>query len=202
MGTNKNWNYLLEDGSLVVQASPLGECSRNPSVSVYQLALLWEAVFGFSEVFGRLFQCVCPFHDGRFTSAPVHAMASVQQFLTQNSMTPIPHSPYSCHIALSDLFLVFLDEKIPQREMFHQCERGETNKQTKNGRITKSHRNLWVQKLSSGENVSIGVLNQMESTSKVTEIWTCKNTHKIFYKFQDFLVPASYLHGFNLLSVS
>ena len=36
---------------LVVQASPLGECSRNPSVSVYQLALLWEAVFSFSEYF-------------------------------------------------------------------------------------------------------------------------------------------------------
>ena len=29
----------------------LGECSRSTSVSVYQLALLWEAVFSFSEFF-------------------------------------------------------------------------------------------------------------------------------------------------------
>ena len=32
-------NYLLEGGPRVVQAS-LGECSRNPSVSVYKLVLL------------------------------------------------------------------------------------------------------------------------------------------------------------------
>ena len=51
-GPPKTWNYLLEDGPLVIQASiPLGECSRNPSVSVYQLALLSEAVFGFSVFF-------------------------------------------------------------------------------------------------------------------------------------------------------
>ena len=29
----------------------LGECSRNPSVSVYQLALLWEDAFSLSEYF-------------------------------------------------------------------------------------------------------------------------------------------------------
>ena len=39
--TPPDWNYLLEGGPIVVQASPLGECSRNHlSVSVYQLALL------------------------------------------------------------------------------------------------------------------------------------------------------------------
>ena len=60
------WNYLLEGGLLAVQASPsLGKCSRNPSVSVYQLAMLWEAAFSFSDFFfWRLFQCVCPFHVG------------------------------------------------------------------------------------------------------------------------------------------
>ena len=38
-------------GPLYYRLPPLGECSRNPSVSVYQLALLWEAVLGFSEIF-------------------------------------------------------------------------------------------------------------------------------------------------------
>ena len=47
----KNWNYLLEGGPLVVQASLLAECSRNPPVSVYQLALLWQAGFGLWNVF-------------------------------------------------------------------------------------------------------------------------------------------------------
>ena len=39
-GDPSKWNYLLERGYFVVQASPGIECSRNPYVSVYQLALL------------------------------------------------------------------------------------------------------------------------------------------------------------------
>ena len=38
--SKKKQNYLLKGGPLVLQTSPLGECSGNPSVSVYQLALL------------------------------------------------------------------------------------------------------------------------------------------------------------------
>ena len=50
----------------------LCECSRNPSVSVYQLALLWEAAFGFSEFILKtrsthlpisrwvIYKCTCP----------------------------------------------------------------------------------------------------------------------------------------------
>ena len=34
--------------------------------------------------------------------------------------------------------------------------------------------------LSSGENVSLGVLHQMESTLKVPEIFMCKNKYTIF----------------------
>ena len=30
--------------------------------------------------FKKFFQCVCPFHDGQFTSAPAHTTVSVQQF--------------------------------------------------------------------------------------------------------------------------
>ena len=44
-GAQKIQNCLWEGRPLVVYASPVGECSRNPSVSVYQLALLWEVAF-------------------------------------------------------------------------------------------------------------------------------------------------------------
>ena len=38
-------------GPLQYRLPPLGECSRNPSASVHQLAVLWEAAFGLSEFF-------------------------------------------------------------------------------------------------------------------------------------------------------
>ena len=83
----------MEGGPLVVHTSPLGECSRNPSVSVDQVALRWHAVFGFNEFFWRLFQCLCLFHDGWFMSVPAHMALSVQQFLTQNGTTSVSHPP-------------------------------------------------------------------------------------------------------------
>ena len=43
---------------------------------------------GSVNFFWRLFQCVCPFHDGGFTSAPAHTTLNVQQFLTKNGMRP------------------------------------------------------------------------------------------------------------------
>ena len=39
-GPPRKRNYLLGGGLLVIQASPVGECSRNASVSLYQTALL------------------------------------------------------------------------------------------------------------------------------------------------------------------
>ena len=38
-------------GPLWYRLPPLGKCSRNPSVSVYQLMVLWEATIGFSEFY-------------------------------------------------------------------------------------------------------------------------------------------------------
>ena len=112
---------------------PLGECSRNLSVSVHQLALLWEAAFKF---FWRIFQRVCPFHDGWGMSAPAYTtLLSVQQFLTKNSMTPLPHPAYSPDIAPRDIFVCFPNEKSPQGDMFCWCGRGEP----KDSRITKRH---------------------------------------------------------------
>ena len=58
-------------------------------------------------------------------STPAHTMLSVEQFLTKNGMTPIPHPPYSSDLKPHDFVVVSLDEKYPQRETFHQCGRGE-----------------------------------------------------------------------------
>ena len=105
--------HLLEGSPLVAQASPTGGCSRNPSVPVYELALLWEAAFSSSEYFLKT-QRICPFHDGWLTSAPAHTTLSVQ-FLTKIGMTPMPHPPYW-------LFFVSPDEKVLQGKHFVDVE--------------------------------------------------------------------------------
>ena len=98
----KNQNYLLEGKPLVVQASP-AKYSRNPSASVYQLALVWEAVFDFSGFFWRLFHCICPFHDGWFMSSSAHTTLSVQQFLTKNGWPHVPPSLFT-HLVPTNFF--------------------------------------------------------------------------------------------------
>ena len=40
-------------------------------------------------------------------STPAHTMLSVQKFLSKNSMTPVPHSPYSPDLTPRD-FILFL----------------------------------------------------------------------------------------------
>ena len=83
-------------GPLEYRLPPLSEYCRNPSMSVYQLALLWEAEFGFIDVFfWRLFQWVCSFHDEWFTNVPTQTVLTIQQVLTKNVMTSVPHPPYS-----------------------------------------------------------------------------------------------------------
>ena len=88
-------------GPLQYRLPLLGVCSRNPSVPVHQLVVLWKERFGFSEFFLKT-QQICPFHDGWLTTAPVHITLSVKQFLTKNDMTPLPHPPYSPDLILSD----------------------------------------------------------------------------------------------------
>ena len=65
--------------------------------------------------FWRLFQSICPFYDGWFTSVPAYAMLSVQQFLTKNVMTP--HLPPSLLTGShpKQLFFVSPHKKSPQR---------------------------------------------------------------------------------------
>ena len=42
-------------------------------------------------------------------------MLSVQQFLTKNDVTAIPHRPYSLDLTLSGFLFVSLDEKVKQK---------------------------------------------------------------------------------------
>ena len=96
-------------------------------------------------LFWRLFQHICPFRDGWFTSVPAHTVLSVQQFLSKNGITLVPHPSYSPdlpRISWSDSF-VSLDEKSPHGETFCWCGRGET----KNSRSTERHQNRWIQEL-------------------------------------------------------
>ena len=117
-------NKLSSGGwALVVQAFPLDECSRNPSGAVHQLALLWEAEFGLSEFFGRLFQCICPFHDGWFISTPAHTVLSVQQFLTKMVWPPCPTLPI--HRSHPErLSFCFPSEKFIQGKCFADVKEG------------------------------------------------------------------------------
>ena len=104
-----------------------------------------------------------------------------------DSHAPPPYSTQSCPWAA----FVSLGEKSSQREMYCQCGRGEI----KNGRSTKRHEDWQILKLLiTGKKVLIGVLHQMESTWKGTEVETCKMSTQFFVnKFQGFGVPPQTL---------
>ena len=139
-GTPQNWNYLLEGMPLIVQAS-FATCSRNTSVSVYLLVLLWEAAFA-SEFFLKTLSTHFPFHGGWFTSTPAHPLLSAQQFLTKNGLTPVIHPPYSPDLAPVTSF-VSSDEK--------QSSKGNAlplwRRWNKNSRSTKRPQNWQVPNL-------------------------------------------------------
>ena len=105
-GTPQTGIFFWRAGSLYYRLPPLGECSRSPSVSVYQWALLWEAVSGFSEFFLKTLSMHFPFHGGWFTSAPAHmALALCLAAFDEKWHGPMPHPPYSPYLALSNFFL-------------------------------------------------------------------------------------------------
>ena len=82
-------------GPLQYRLPPLGECSGIPSISVYQLVLLWEATFSFSE-FVLKTQHVYTFRDGWFTNAPVRTVLGVQKVLTRKQHDPrVPPSLFT-----------------------------------------------------------------------------------------------------------
>ena len=135
-GPPKNQNYLLE-GRPLIRLPPLGECYRNPSVSVYLLVVVWEVVFSFSESFWRpitwwvIYKRTCP-----------HRTECSAVFDQKQHDPRAPPSLFT-QSGPKWLFFVSLDENSPQRETFCPCGGGET----KNHRSTKRHENLRVQKL-------------------------------------------------------
>ena len=94
--------------------------------------------------FWRLFLHVCPFHDGWFTSIPAHTALSVQEFLTQKSITSMPHPPYSPNLARVTFFVfVFLMKKVLKGKYFADVE----EVKQKRHKSTKGHQHQWTQKL-------------------------------------------------------
>ena len=167
-GTPQNQNYLLGGvDPLSFRLPLLGECCRNPGVSVpagVVRGCVWLQWI-FSEDSCNAF--------GHFTVGDLQAHLPTLPWVFHSlwpEKRPDPCAPPSLFTQSHPerLFFVSLNEKSLQKETFYQCGRGET----KNSRSTKRHQN-WIQKLyilSSGKNVLKGILHQMESTLKVTEV--------------------------------
>ena len=114
----------------------------NPSVSVYQLVLLWEAVLASVKFFEDSF--ICSFHDGWFMSTPAHTVLSAQQFWPKTAWPPCPTLPVHLIFPWATFFLVgsfpWMKKNSSKGNIF-PCGRGEI----KNGRSTKRHQNLFIQ---------------------------------------------------------
>ena len=123
----------------------LGECSRNPCVSVNRLTLLWEAAFSFSELgFWRL-SVFAHFMVGDLRAHLPTSHWVLISFLTKNSITPMPHPSYSPDLTLRNFFLFPWMKKVLERETF--CHVEKVKQTNRNSRSTKRHQNQWVQKL-------------------------------------------------------
>ena len=137
----QNRTIFWRAGPLWYRLCPLAECSRNPSVWVYQLVWLWEAVCSFSE-FSLKTQRICPFYDGWFMSAPAHTVLC-SEVLDPKWYDPGPHPPYLPNLTLRNLFLFPSMKKVLKGKCFAHVE----EVKQKNGRSAKRHQNWWVQKL-------------------------------------------------------
>ena len=129
-------------GPLAIQAFPTRWVFRSPSVSVYQLAL-WEAAFGFSELFWKTLSMYLPISWGVIyeRTCPHHAECPAVLDQKRHDPCALP-SLFTCSCP-KQFFFVSPDGKSPQKEMFCWCGTGKT----KNSRSTKRHQNWWVQKL-------------------------------------------------------
>ena len=166
-GSKQYQNYLLEGGPLLVQTSPLHECSRKPSVSVCQLVLLWEAAFSFSEFF--LLNSFNVFAHFMMGDSQVHLSTLhwvVCSFRPKTAWPPCPTLP---------IHLISPRATISCFSRWKTSSKGRKkwNKQTKKmsdtlkGIKIDESKNFFMQ---GKKNVLIGALHQMESTLKVTEV--------------------------------
>ena len=82
----------------------LDECSRNSFASVYQLVLLWEAAFSFSEVFSKTFKEFAHFMMGDLQAHLPTPCRVFSSFWPKNARTLVPHPPYSPNLTPIDYF--------------------------------------------------------------------------------------------------
>ena len=94
---------------------------------------------------------------------PAHIALSIQQFLTKNSMTPVPHPPYSPNHSSSEFFafiFVPLMKTILKEKCFTDVEEVKQKKaEALKGIKFFEFKNCFEQ----WEKVLIGVLHQIES---------------------------------------
>ena len=99
--------------------------------------------------------------------APACTTLRIQQFLTKNDVTPVLHPSYSPDLTLRDYFLFPQVKKVLKGKHFADVEEVK-QKMAQALKGIKIHEFKTV--FSSGKNILIGVLHQMESTLKVTEV--------------------------------
>ena len=106
----------------------VGECSRDPSLSVYQMGLLGEAVFSFCEFFLKSLSTRLPISWWVIYKLPRPHHAVLSRFWPKTAWPPCPTLPIHPFSPWATFLFVSPDEKSPQRETFCTCGRGETKK--------------------------------------------------------------------------
>ena len=143
--TKKNQNYLLEGEPLVAQASPDRWVFRNTSVSVFQLVALWEAAFGFSELFLKTLSMHLPISwQVIYTRTCPHHVECLAVFDQKRYDLYTPPSLFTVSNS-KQLFLFPWKKKKSSKGNILPVWKRWTNK--KNGKSTIRHQNWWVQKL-------------------------------------------------------
>ena len=136
-------NYLLEGGPLLYRLPPLGEYSRNPSVSVFSWHCC-ERLHSASVNFLKLFQRFAHFIMGdSWAHLPHHT--ECWALFDQKRMTLVPHPPYSPDFAEWHFFSPW-KKKVLKGKHCANVEVG-VRGETKIRRSTKRYQNQQVPKL-------------------------------------------------------
>ena len=161
-GPQKTGIILWREGPFVVQLPQQDVCSRNPSVSVYLLVLLWETAFGFSEFFLKTFSVCFPISRWViYERTMLHRMFGSFWLKMAGPQCPtLPRHP----ILPGETFLFLSTEKVLKEKHFAFVEEVKQKMaEALKGINIDKFKNCFEQ----WKNVLIGVLHQMESTLKV-----------------------------------
>ena len=125
----------------------MGQCSRNPSVSVYQLALLWKAAFGFSEFFLKTLSTCLPMSWWVIYKHTCPHRAEYSAVFGQKRHDPCA-PPYLPNLSPSNFFFWFLRmKKVLKGKCFADVEevKPKTTEVLKGIKIDK-FKNFWAMK--------------------------------------------------------